>query len=141
MPTTPSLAHPSRMGDVPTDQAARLLSLAEKALAYLDSVARAGTRPGATGPERAAASRTRSCLDTLAPLAAPLDTVMAELRAAGAERRPAKISAEQAAAIEAYASCAGAFQTPSVPEQPRGGWLEVAVGIGLPALGAGLVAL
>jgi hypothetical protein len=130
-----------RMAEVPAAKAAGLLEIAERSLKYLDSVSRAGAGPASTAAQRELATRSRACLDALAPLAAPLDSVIAELRAAVAGGRPAGISAAQAAAIEEYATCAVALQAPPAGQGPEVGWLAAVVGLGIPALGAGLVAL
>lgn len=117
---------PAADGIVDADQAARLLETALAARATVDRLL--------SGGDRAAA---QACLDALQASAGDLGDLVAELSLARETGSPAKVTLGQVKALEAFASCARGAQ-----EAGRGDRaLAAAVGLVVPALGAGLLAV
>jgi hypothetical protein len=135
-PTGAPGAEPSAV--VSPDEAARLLGMADTAKGILEGALARAAAEGATDADRAAAAEVTKCIDALVRDAGPLAKITEELRSAASAKRPARITASQARAIETFASCASAAAAAGAP---RGGILEAVAGIGLPAAGALLISL
>jgi hypothetical protein len=126
---------------VDAGQAFRLLVLADLASRFVDGAVALGERPGASAADKAAAVAVLGCADVLTRAAGPFDALVSELRASLSSGSPARISAAQAAALDAFVACAAAAERAYYGARTRGGILEAIVGTAVPAAAALLVAL
>lgn len=113
-----------------------MLGLAQATMKAIDEAIARGARSDATAADREAARIANGCLEGLRTAAVEFNPMVAELLKAERERRNAKLTERQVAALEAFAACAGRM---AETDKPRG-WLAAIVGILLPAAGAIAVA-
>jgi hypothetical protein len=128
-------------GALPPDRVRVVLDAAVRAKAAVDAAMERGSLPDAGAADKAAAAAVAACLDQLSREVKSFDGVVAELRAAAATGRAARVTAREAAAVELFMRCADDAMAAARAEERKGGILDAIVGVGVPAAGALLVAL
>jgi hypothetical protein len=128
-------------GALPPDRVRVVLDAAVRAKAAVDAAMERGSLPDAGAADKAAAAAVAACLDQLSREVKSFDGVVAELRAAAATGRAARVTAREAAAVELFMRCADDATAAARAEERKGGILDAIVGVGVPAAGALLVAL
>jgi hypothetical protein len=99
-------AQEERSAQLEADEAGRLLALAERSLAVVETALKRAGAPDATVAEDAAGRAVQGCMDALAAAVGPVNRAVDNLRAAAKGGAPARLTAAQAAAMETFAKCA-----------------------------------